>query len=276
MIKELNVLIVALCGLTMLAGEASAQDEAAAEGSEAEGVLAAEGEVEADLGGDIEAGLVGSDAESPDDDVSSVGSPALGSDLRFGLDVVLLDVANQSMSNDRAGDTSATDINFGIRNSQLGVLVAYRLNEPMQVGLRAGINVLSGSTTVEPPPPAASFDVSRSGFELGLSPFVEYIFDIPSEQMRLFGLASLGIRTVSNSSEVDGTPGETKVSGNVFLVGLGGGLHYFLSDDISLDPTLEVTFGTGSQTEEVAGGAELESDLTGFALALRIGLSGWL
>ena len=266
-------------GLWLLSATAVAQDPEVGEES-AEGESSAEAEASAELGGDADlSGGLGFDDDGGDgdheDDAGVGGRPDEGV-LRFGLDIVILDVANQSLSNDANGDISATDINFGIRNSQLGALGAYRLNPEMQVGVRLGLNVLSGSDTAEPPPPAMGVDVSRSGFELGLLPFFEYMFDVPGEGMRLFALGTLGIRSVSSSSEVDGAPGETSVSGTVFIGGAGGGVHYFLTDDISLDPTLEFTFGTGSQTEEVAGGMPLDSDITGFAIALRVGMSGWM
>ncbi len=105
-------------------------------------------------------------------------------------------------------------------------------------------------------------------FELGLSPKVEYMF-LEGSRARPFVGGGLGLHLETEERD------DYEVSTTALGVFGRAGLRFFVVPSASIDPTLTVSWRTGSG--EVEAGA-LEGDVSGtrVGFALGLGISAWI
>ncbi len=162
---------------------------------------------------------------------------------------------------DRDGDTTVNSWGF---HSQAPIWfeMGYALSDELILG---GM-LQFGNRETEREGFNAESDVSQ--FEFGLYPKIEYMF-LPNGTVRPFvggGLAFL---------MVNGERGGADTS--IHALGLfgRGGLRIFAAPGVSIDPTLSLTWLTGSGDYEL-GEVEADIDATMLDVTLGLGISAWI
>lgn len=161
-------------------------------------------------------------------------------------------------------DVTQTRNTWGFQEEN-GVIfeMGYGLTEGLVIG---GLAQLGGSNLDSNWEQTA--DTENSLFEFGLYPKIEYMF-IPGGRVRPFVGGGLGL-LVRNADDSG-----TESSVTAFGLWGRGGLRYFVSPAVSLDPTLTLSWLTGSGDYD-AGNLDGNISVTRLGVALGAGISIWI
>lgn len=103
------------------------------------------------------------------------------------------------------------------------------------------------------------------GLHFGFRPYFEYLF-FPLDWLSPFVTAQMGVDTDKNPDRTDWS----------FLVGGGGGVHFFAAPQFSIDLTGFLTYHVGKITTEDKKDGKDDDPHHKLSTALLFGLSGWL
>jgi hypothetical protein len=168
-------------------------------------------------------------------------------------------------------DTKSSDTRFGVPNSaalSLGVLI----NDHVDLGAR--IAFFSGSHEETHEFGKAKSEVSN----FSLNPYIAYLFGSYQNRARFFVGATAGFgtgtgKTTLESSDSDMSDDVSKQTTNTTQLGAFFGLRGFVSDSVSMDPS--VTLLKTSQTIEYDNSFLKKNELSGLSAMLNLGISVW-
>lgn len=126
------------------------------------------------------------------------------------------------------------------------------------IAIGAQIGYTSTTTSVENPLGPGSVDQDTDSFSVGA--FGRYYFT-PARNFSFFG--QLGVDYVTNKTEVEGLPGESKDNG--FNIGLAPGVSYFVSEHIAFEATFGF-LGYNTSKPDFDGAESTDSFNIGFDL----------
>jgi hypothetical protein len=192
--------------------------------------------------------------------------------FRLNVDTRLLDFTAATIEADDAPhpETKYRNFEIGLGAPEVGFGLGYAVIDGLIVGGRIAISFLNA--TVDPEGPGG--DDETKTFGLRILPYVEYGFNIG--KVVPFVVATLGFRTdlVKNENVTD-----NKSVTNLFVMGAGGGAHFFLAPSFSLDASLLIYGGFGGRNDEAEANnvsVDVDYGVRAFELSLLVGLSGWL
>ena len=197
--------------------------------------------------------------------------------LRLSLDTRLMGFTAATTDFDSSAftDTKTRAFTLGIGNPELGVGIGYTVIDGLVIGARFAI----AFTTTKTDPDGGNNDKLHA-FDLMILPYVEYAFNLGG-RIAPFVMATLGYDCAlakDISYEDDNSPYDKAVT-NLFVMGAGGGAHFFLAEQFSLDASLLLFGGFGGYKVE-AGDADnsqsTDASVRSFDMELLVGFSGWI
>lgn len=190
--------------------------------------------------------------------ISGASAQSIAGKAQLGLDVGILSYTHVALeNNDTNTDTSVNSVGFGMLESGM-MRGGYMIGEHFLIG---GLVELSYKN-VSPEDSDDSSDV-----DVNMAVMTEYIFS--GRAIRPFVGVNAGVGFSGEES------GNTSTSTVAFVSTLRGGIHAFLTDSVSLDPSAEFGLVVGGSTID-SGASETDLSLVGFGFGLNLGLSVWL
>jgi outer membrane protein W len=176
-----------------------------------------------------------------------------------------LEVESETLGLEADADISTTSWGIG-EDSPVTLELGYGVTDMLVIG---GFLRLGGTSQETDYDQAEFPDSESSEFSMLLGPKLDVMFS-PGNTVRPFVGAGVGL--LIQSSE-DADENETSLTG-FQLVGRAG-LRAFLADGFSLDPALDIGWGTASGEAESAVG-DLDLSASVFNVGVSLGLSGWI
>jgi hypothetical protein len=197
--------------------------------------------------------------------------------LRIGLDTRLLGFAAVTRELDDSPHTELKyrTFDFGLAAPEVGATVGYTVIDGLVVGGRIALSF--AGTKIDP---EQGDDDRNRVFGLRILPYAEYGFNLG--RIVPFVTATLGYRCdlVKYIAAYDeDNEAYDKVVTNLFVMGAGGGAHFFIVEQLSFDATLMAFGDFGMMTEEVGnddGDTNTDYKWRAFEMSLLIGMSGWI
>jgi len=160
---------------------------------------------------------------------------------------------------------SADSSTFGL-GSRLGVGVGYAFSEHAEFHVLNGFSIQTNSVDAGEDQPSS--ELKRKRFEF--LPTLRYVAGQPESSARFFIGGGGGYIRESTDD------GMIETSSSVVSITSILGLHAFLSEGVSLDPAVEVSFLQASTTTEQDGVSDVDTSGAGARVLFTLGLSGWL
>ena len=203
-------------------------------------------------------------ADQPQEPLVSSVEGAL--QLSLGTYFMRFTSASQDYDNAMLSDESVSELLWGLSEASTVTLEGgYGVTDRLLVG---GILQLGGTSGTRDPEADAAEEIDSSSFDLLIGPKAEFHF-LPTSKFNPYAGGAIAI--ASHSEEAGGL----SFSQLTFNLQIRGGIRCFITDSLSIDPSLVFAFGIGSGSVEVA---TLESDygVSGFRIGLAVNVSGWL
>lgn len=189
-----------------------------------------------------------------------IDSRAFAQDLedkvQLGLDLGLLSFNKSSIDLDDTDDEVDTD-KFAVGTlPSAAVRAGYAVTPNVVIG---GFFELSYSQV-------DLGDAESDTVEVGIGPTVEYIFGTGAFRPFLAAALALAYQQSDAGPEVDQL---------LFGGGISGGMHLFLTESVSVDPSFGFAFGAGSGSVDNNAGNNVDYGVTAWGIDAKIGLSAW-
>ena len=158
-------------------------------------------------------------------------------------------------------ESSTDEVSFGIAPARTGVDCGYGVADWVVLGAR--LSLLHRSAEV---PGGAERDTTTFAF----LPHVDFVFPSSSNTRLFVGpMGGVGLETEDNASST------------IFIFGGAFGAHIFVSDTLSFDPRLNISYAFGSISFDADTGGLVETtrvdaDVRVLSMSALFGISGWL
>jgi hypothetical protein len=188
--------------------------------------------------------------------------------LQLSLGTYFMRYTSASTDYDNAGlsDESVSELLWGLsERSTVTLEGGYGVMERLLIG---GVLQLGGTSGTRDPDVDGVPELETSSFDLLIGPKAEFHF-LPTSKFNPYAGAVLAV--ASHSEE----QGELSSSYLMFNLQIRGGIRCFITDSLSIDPSLVFAFAFGGGSLEAP---MIESDLSisGFRIGLALNVSGWL
>lgn len=168
--------------------------------------------------------------------------------------------ASRDFDDATVADESISDLVWGLSEaSTVSLEAGYGISERLLIG---GILQLGGTSNTYEPDGAA--EAESSSLDLLIGPKAEFHF-LPTSKFNPYAGGAIAI--ASHSDDL--------YSHLMFNLQIRGGVRCFITDSLSIDPSLIFAFAFGGGSAE-SGGADFDYGISGFRIGLALNVSGWL
>jgi hypothetical protein len=187
----------------------------------------------------------------------------LADQYRFSLGASVLSHESAEREPEGGGDQDVSITNVGLPAGIVDVQLAYGLSDTLALG---GTLILTRSASETE---AQGVDSETAQTDLVFGPLVDFYFGDNDASLRPFVSANAAFALVSRED------GELETSLSGFQLGGRVGLRWFVLQQLSLDPTLGVSW-TSLSGEQEQGAAEADLDISSIKVGLDLYVSLWM